>query len=124
MMRLAIFLALIQCTNGFLPPTIPNFLPYLPRSIRNWIGSERKTRTVDTFQKDVNIFKDPIENSPEAMWDLTILPPSVWSKLLTSVGTEAPKVREIQEDSYPVRMTRIPDRRFGYGYGRTHLPFG
>ncbi|KAI1705844.1 hypothetical protein Ddc_15587 [Ditylenchus destructor] len=124
MIRLAIFLALIQCTISFLPPTIPNFLPYLPRSIRNWIGSEPETRTVDTFQKDLRIFKDPVENPSEVMWDLTILPPSVWSNLLTSVRTEAPKTKEIQEDSYPVRMSRIPHRRFGYVYGRTHLPFG
>ncbi|KAI1705845.1 hypothetical protein Ddc_15588 [Ditylenchus destructor] len=128
MIRLTLFFALIliQCTNAFLSPTIPNFLPYLPRSLGNWIDSEPETRTVDTYQEDMDSSEDPIENSPDAIWDLNILPPSVWSNLLTSVRTEIPKTKKIREESYPVMMPGLQTRHLGYGhdYRRAHLSFG
>ncbi|KAI1703069.1 hypothetical protein DdX_15128 [Ditylenchus destructor] len=126
MTRLAIFLALIECTNAFISPTIPNFLPYLPRSLGNWMGSEPEARIPDTNQQDIDYYEDQRENVPDDIWDLTILPPSVWSNLwsnhLRFGRTEAPKTKEIREESYPIMMAGLQTRK--YGSGRTHLPFG
>ncbi|KAI1703978.1 hypothetical protein Ddc_16336 [Ditylenchus destructor] len=73
--------------------TIPSFLPYLPNSLFTWgIGDAPKPLILDTRDKNSDQKrenKDKAEGNPSNEdWDWTILPPSVWTNLLTARDPE------------------------------------
>ncbi|KAI1703977.1 hypothetical protein Ddc_16335 [Ditylenchus destructor] len=70
--------------------TIPSFLPYLPNSLFTWgIDDAPKLDTRDNNSDQKRENKDKAERNPSNKdWDWTILPPSVWTNLLTARNPE------------------------------------
>ncbi|KAI1695858.1 hypothetical protein DdX_19354 [Ditylenchus destructor] len=90
-----IHLLLLARPGEAFPPslTIPNFVPYLPKSLFTWglsAASEPQileTRDKNSDQKSENPDKIQ-ENHSNEDWDWTALPPSVWTNLLTARNPE------------------------------------
>ncbi|KAI1698870.1 hypothetical protein DdX_17668 [Ditylenchus destructor] len=96
------------------PPslTIPNFLPYLPKSLFTWGISDAsepqilETRDKNSDQKREN--PDKIKENPSNEdWDWSALPPSVWNNLLAARNPEkyllATKSVQVTEPSTTIK---------------------
>ncbi|KAI1695171.1 hypothetical protein DdX_19729 [Ditylenchus destructor] len=105
-----IHLLLLARPGEAFPPslTIPDFVPYLPKSLFTWGISEAPEPEILEIQNKNSDQRR--ENPSNEDWDWTVLPPSVWNNLLTARNPERywlpTKSAQVTE---PSRTTKSPE---------------
>ncbi|KAI1709448.1 hypothetical protein DdX_11235 [Ditylenchus destructor] len=117
--------------------TIPNFLPYLPKSLFAW-GIDNTPKILDTPDKNSDQKRDNSNKAKQNLsnedLDWTVLPPSVWTHLLMTrnpkqywLSTESGQIIEpprITKASEPalIAITKTKPHEFSRNHRHRHSP--